>query len=76
MWRTLIAATIVYVCGHPALNHFRPAFLNKPLQGFYTDVNLTAQEGRHVLSTLGNSRAVHYLCSSVAFVSSKLLSDK
>jgi hypothetical protein len=76
MWRTLIAATVVYVYGHPALNHFRPAFLDKPLQGFYAEVNLAAQDGRRVLSTLGDARAMRYLSTYVALVSSKLHSGK
>jgi hypothetical protein len=71
MWRTLLAATLVYVYGHPALNHVRPGFLDKPLEGFHADVNLAAQEGQHALAMLGDARAMHYVGTYVALVSSK-----
>jgi hypothetical protein len=76
MWRTLMAAAIVYVYGHPSLNHFRPAFLDKPLQSFHAEVNLAAQDGRRSLSSLGDVRVMRYLSDYVALLSSKLHSSK
>lgn len=76
MWRILTATAVVYVCGHPALDHLRPGFLDKPLQGFHAAVNHVAQDGQHVLSTLGDSRAMHYLAAYAELMSSKLRAGK
>ena len=39
MWRTLIVPLLAYGCGHPGLDGYRPALLDRPLQSFYGDVN-------------------------------------
>jgi hypothetical protein len=57
MWRSLIIAAIVYGCGHPSLDGYRPALLDKPLQGFYQQVNKAALEGRKLLASLDFARA-------------------
>jgi hypothetical protein len=52
MWRSLsIAATagVVYGCGHPSLDGYRPAVLDKPLQAFHLQVNKAAIEGQRLL---------------------------
>jgi len=61
MWRTLIAASLVYGCGHPSLDGYRPAVLDRPLQSFYQDVNSTARDGQKVLATLDDYRCMRYL---------------
>ncbi len=61
MWRTLIAAAMAYACGHPSLDGYRPALLDRPLQSFYADVNSTARDGRKVLTTLDDTRCMRYL---------------
>jgi hypothetical protein len=76
MWRTLMATAIVYLCGQPALDRVRPSFLDKPLQGFHADVNLAVQDGRHILSSLSDARALHYVSDYFALLSSKFHSDK
>ena len=45
MLRTFIAAMIAYGWGHPSLDGYRPALLERPLQSFYADVNATARDG-------------------------------
>ena len=57
MWRTLIAATLVYGYGHPSLDGYRPAFLDRPLQSFHEDINSTARDGKKVLATIDDARA-------------------
>jgi hypothetical protein len=49
MWRGILAAVMVYGCGHPTLEGYRPAVLNVPLQAFYNQVNMAAREGETVL---------------------------
>jgi hypothetical protein len=61
MWRTLLAATLVYGSGHPGLDGYRPAVLDKPLQSFYRDVNLFARDGQTALATLDDARCMRYL---------------
>jgi hypothetical protein len=61
MWRTLLAAVTVYGCGHPCLDGYRPAFLDRPLQSFYKDVNAAARDGKTVLATLDDARCMRYL---------------
>jgi len=45
MFRTLIAAATVYAYGHPAFDGYRPAGLDKPLQGFSSEVNDATHDG-------------------------------
>ena len=55
MWRTLFAATLVYGYGHPSLDGYRPALLDRPLQSFHQDVNSTARDGKKVLATIDDA---------------------
>jgi hypothetical protein len=50
MWRGIVAAAMVYGCGHPTMEGYRPAALNVPLQAFYNQVNTAAREGQMVLA--------------------------
>ena len=61
MFRTLIAAATVYTYGHPAFDGYRPPVFDKPLQGFYAEINVAARDGRRALATLDEARAMRYL---------------
>ena len=72
MWRTLIAAVAVYGCGHPSLDDYRPALLDRPLQSFYQDVNSAARDGQKVLATLDDARCMRYLKGYIAHMDAQL----
>ncbi len=74
MWRTLIAAALVYGCGHPYLDGYRPAVLDRPLQAFYLEVNNAARDGQKVLATLDDARAMRYLKGYIAHMDAQLRS--
>jgi hypothetical protein len=74
MWRTLIAATAAYGCGHPSIDGYRPALLDRPLQSFYQDVNAAARDGKKVLGTLDDMRCMHYLKGYIARMDAQLRS--
>jgi hypothetical protein len=57
MWRSLIVALVAYGCGIPALDGYRPAALDVPLQAFYRQVNKAGKEGERVLAGLSEARA-------------------
>ena len=57
MWRILPVAVIVYGCGHPSLDGYRPAAVDKPLQAFHQQVNKAALEGGKLLASLNVARA-------------------
>jgi hypothetical protein len=75
MWRTLFAALVVYGSGHPSLDGYRPALLDRPLQSFYQDVNATARDGQKVLATLDDARCMRYLKNYIAYMNGQLRSD-
>jgi hypothetical protein len=56
MWRGILAAAMVYGCGHPKMEGYRPAALNIPLQAFYNQVNTAAREGQMALASVNNAR--------------------
>jgi len=72
MWRTLIAATVVYGSGHPGLDGHRPALLDHPLQSFYQDVNATARDGRRAIAGFDQARYLGYLRSFIARADAQL----
>ena len=72
MWRTLIAAIAVYGCGHPSLDGYRPAPLDRPLPSFYQDVNTAARDGQKVLATLDDARCMRYLKGYIARMDAQL----
>jgi hypothetical protein len=55
MWRSLCAAAIVYGCGHPGLDGYRPAALDAPLHAVYRQVNKAGQEGQKVLASASSA---------------------
>lgn len=57
MWRALCTAAIIYACGHPGLDGYRPAALDAPLHAFYQQVNQAGMEGRKVLASANSARA-------------------
>ena len=60
MWRSLFIAVIVYGYGHPSLDGYRPAGLDKPLQAFYQTVNKAALQARQELTRLNAARASYF----------------
>ena len=72
MWRSLFAASVVYASGHPSLDGYRPSLLDRPLQGFYQDVNATARNGRKMLATLDDARCMRYLKGYIARMEAQL----
>ncbi|HEY1980576.1 MAG TPA: hypothetical protein VGH13_10855 [Xanthobacteraceae bacterium] len=60
MFRISLAAAAVYACGCPGLDGHRPAAFDKPLQGFYNEVNVTATESARVFSLFNKERRQHY----------------
>jgi hypothetical protein len=74
MLRTFVAAMIAYGWGHPSLDGYRPALLERPLQSFYADVNATARDGRGALATLDDARCMRYLKVYVDRMESQLRS--
>ena len=72
MWRTLIAAALVYGSGHPSFDGYRPSLLDRPLQSFYEDVNKTARDGQVVLATLDDMRCMRYLKGYISHMDTQL----
>jgi hypothetical protein len=61
MWRCVLAAVLVYGCGHPALEGYRPEWLERPLQGFYQEVQKAAVHGRFALASFDQERISGYI---------------
>ena len=61
MWRTLIAAALLYGYGHPSAEGMRPAFLDAPLEGLHREINQATSDGRRVLAVLDDARSMRYL---------------
>ena len=61
MWRGVLAAVLVYGCGHPALEGYRPDWLERPLQGFYQEVQKAAVNGRFALASFDQERVAGYI---------------
>ncbi len=74
MWRTLFAACLVYGFGHPHLDGYRPAVLDRPLQSFYVEVNSAGRDGQKVLATLDDARCMRYLKGYIARMDAQLRS--
>jgi hypothetical protein len=60
MWRSVCLAAIVYGCGHPGLDGYRPAPLDVPLQAFHQQVNKAGQEGLRALESVNEARASYF----------------
>jgi hypothetical protein len=65
---------MVYGCGHPSLDGYRPALLDRPLQSFYQDVNTAARDGQKVIATLDDYRCMRYLKGYITKVDAQLRS--
>lgn len=74
MWRSFLAAAVVYASGHPAFDGHRPSALDRPLQAFYREVNQAARDGHRVLSTLDDTRSMRYLRGYIEGVDAQLRS--
>ena len=74
MWRTLISASLVYGCGHPNLDGYRPALLDRALQSFHQEVNAAARDGEKWLASINDTRFMHYLKDAVARAEARLRS--
>ena len=61
MFRVLIAIGTAYGLGHPALDGYRPAALDKPLHGFYFDVNTAVSQCEHAVKSFDGARIMYYL---------------
>jgi hypothetical protein len=75
MWRALITACIIYGCGHPSLEGYRPAVLDRPLQGFHETVNTAARDGRKAIAAIDESRWMRYLKDYIAEMEMRLRSS-
>lgn len=60
MFRTLLIAATVYTFGLPTFDGHRPASFDKPLQGFYQEINVVAADGTHALGLFDEARIKHY----------------
>jgi uncharacterized membrane protein len=76
VWRSIIAAALVYGIGHPALESYRPVVFSKPLEGFYRDVNRAAEDGRYVLSKFDTDWVMRLFSKAVDKAESNLKSDE
>ncbi len=61
MVRTLLAASLVYVYGHPWFDGMRPPTLERPLQVFHAEVNKAAWTGEHMLVSFDDVRLRSYV---------------
>jgi hypothetical protein len=49
MWRCAVLGLVVYACGHPAFESYRPAIIEPALQGFHVTVNKAALDSTQKL---------------------------
>jgi hypothetical protein len=75
MWRSLAAAAFIYGCGHPGLEGYRPAALDRPLQAFHHEVNVFARDGKRALATLDDARSMRYLNNYIEFLHARMRGD-
>ena len=72
MLRSLTAAALIYGCGHPGLEGYRPGLLDRPLQAFHNEVNVFARDGKRVLATLDDARSMRYLNGYIEFLQGRM----
>jgi hypothetical protein len=72
MWRSLITAWIIYGCGHPSFDAYRPAVLDRPLQLFYETVNSAARDGKKAIAAVDESRLMRHVKDYVAATDARL----
>jgi hypothetical protein len=76
MWRSVVAAVLIYGYGHPSLEGIRPEFLDGPLKAFYEQVNHVASDGKHALTSLDPSSSMRYLKGYIERMDSQLREAK
>jgi hypothetical protein len=59
MWRSMFMAAIVYGSGGPGWDGYRPAALDRPLQAFYRQVNVAAEQGRTLFVAANAARGAY-----------------
>jgi hypothetical protein len=72
MWRTVVAAALVYAYGHPGFDGMRPAVLDHPLQAFHAAANEVARDGHRVLANLESSRAKQHVKTYIDRIEAEL----
>jgi hypothetical protein len=72
MWRSLLAATAIYGFGHPSLDGYRPAAIDRPLQAFHQEINQVARDGQRALATLDDARTMRYLQAYIVRMDAQL----
>jgi hypothetical protein len=65
-------AALVYAYGHPKFDGYRPAGMDRALQGFYVDVNNAAASGRQTLGRFDDDAAVRFVKDYVGNVEAEL----
>jgi hypothetical protein len=75
MWRTFLTAVLIYGCGHPGLERFRPALLGVPLQAFHQHVNAAALDGKKLIAGIDDSRFMRHLKEYIAGMDARLRSN-
>lgn len=61
MFRVLIALGAAYGLGNPSLDGYRPTALDKPLHGFYSDINTVVGHYGHVVKNFDSGRVISFL---------------
>jgi len=74
MWRSIAIAALIYAYGHPKFDGYRPAGLDRALQGFYVEVNKAAATGRRTLGRFDDESAVRYVKGAVESVGAEFKS--
>lgn len=59
--RSLAIVALVYACGHPDFDGYRPAAFDRTLRSFHGEVNAAVRDGRRVLVLLDDARSMRYL---------------
>jgi hypothetical protein len=72
MWRSIVMAALVYAYGHPKFDGYRPAGMDRALQGFYVDVNKAAASSRQTLGRFDDDAAVRFVKDYVGNVEAEL----
>ncbi|HVX91719.1 MAG TPA: hypothetical protein VG985_00710 [Xanthobacteraceae bacterium] len=75
MWRGILAIGLIYGCGHPSVDPYRPAVLDRPLQGFYNDVNSVVRDGRQALLRIEDMPISSYVKSLATYIVSEVRAD-
>jgi hypothetical protein len=72
MVKTLLAASLVYVYGHPWFDGLRPKKLEHSLQYFHAEVNAVALGGEQLLMGINDPQLRSYVRSYVTRVDGQI----